>query len=205
MEEEPGLRRTSDPTAVADSDEVAALAEAWPRPIIAEGYSESLALRWCRSRRAAIQAGAPPFARHLATAALQSVLFEARRARWLHRSLEDAEKTLAAEQQGLDQSPATRVAGGGRRISRLLIVSNDGSARFYRDVEKIERNHRARLEVLILDCDEVGLGEPIFGPGRTARAVLLDHKTAVMEFLHALHVGGSQGWLPIPMAAQDCD
>jgi hypothetical protein len=177
-------------------EEVTALGASWPRPIIAEGYAADLALEWCRSRAAAAGSGAPPFARHVATPGLAGVLFEARRARWLHRSLEEAEKTLAAEQQGFDQAPATRMSTGVRRISRLLIASNDGSARFYREVEKLRRTHETRLEVLILECDELGLGEPVFGPGRTARAVLLDHKTAVTEFLHALHAEGSAGWRP---------
>jgi hypothetical protein len=168
------------------ASEVEALAHAWPRPLIAAGIAEPLSHWWCESRAAAIGRFEPPFARHPATRAVKGALFEARRARWLRRGLEEAGKVLAAQQQGLAQSPAARVASGQRRISRLLVVSNDGSPRFYRDVEKLCHQHAVRLEALVLDCDEVALGESIFGSGRTARAVLLDHKEAVMNLLEAL-------------------
>jgi ribosomal protein L7Ae-like RNA K-turn-binding protein len=170
------------------SDEIDALAASWPRPLIAAGSSEAVARWWCESRVSAITAGEPPFARHRATPALCSALFEIRRARWLVRGLEEAAKALSAQHQGLKQAPAAQVEAGKRRISRLLVLSNDGSDRFYRDVEKLCRAHSVRLEAVVLECDEVELGEAIFGPGRAARAVLLDHKEAVVHFLETLEV-----------------
>jgi hypothetical protein len=181
-------------TAATDR-EFEALAEAWPRPLIAAGRAESLARWWCESRRAAIELGAAPFPRRPATPALWRALFEARRARQLCRGLEGAEEALAMQERGLRQAPAARVASGARRISRLLVVSEDGAARFYRQIEKLCSLHGARLEALVLECDEVELGRAIFGPGQLARAVLLDHKDAVVRFLEILEAS-----LPDPQA-----
>ncbi len=163
--------------------EFEALAQAWPRPLIAAGRAERLARWWCESRVAAIERGAAPFPRLPATAALWRALFEARRARRLLRGLESAEQALATQQRGLQQAPATGVGAGARRISRLLVVSEDGSARFYRQIEKLCSRHAWRLEALVLACDEVELGRAIFGPGQLARALLLDHKDVVVRFL----------------------
>jgi hypothetical protein len=173
----------------AMSEEIEALAASWPRPLIAAGTADALARWWCKSRAAARAASEPPFARHPATPALRSALFEIRRARWLVRGLEEAAKTLAAQQEGLKHAPAAQVEAGKRRISRLLVLSNDGADRFYREVEKLCAAHPARLEAVVLECDEVELGEASFGPGRAARAVLLDHKEAVVHFLETLDVG----------------
>lgn len=171
------------------NDDIEALAASWPRPLIAAGSAEAVARWWCERRASAISAGEPPFPRHPATPALGRALFEIRRARWLVRGVEEAAKALSAQQEGLEQAPAAQVEAGRRRISRLLVLSNDGSDRFYRDVEKLCRAHSARLEAVVLECDEVELGEAIFGPGRAARAVLLDHKEAVVHFLETLEVG----------------
>jgi hypothetical protein len=164
-----------------------ALAQAWPRTLIAAGRAEGLARWWCESRLAAIERGAAPFPHAVATAELWHALFEARRARRLCRGLESAQEALAIQERGLRQAPATQVtAAGARRISRLLVVSQDGSERFYRQIEKLCNLHVVRLEALVLECDEDELGRAIFGPGQPTRAVLLDHKDAVVRFLEIL-------------------
>ena len=102
------------------------------------------------------------------------------------RGLEGAETTLASEEAGLQAASATRPEATTARISRLLVVSRDGSPRFYRQVEKLQARYASRLEVLMFDCDELELGEAVFGRGKRARAVLLDHKQAVVGLLTAL-------------------
>jgi hypothetical protein len=165
------------------SEDGAGLARAWPRVLLAEGRGERLA-RWWRSAQAReVEAGRPGLARSPADPRLLSVLGDAWRARRLERGLEGAQAALAAEEAGLRAAVATRPVARGTRISRLLVVSGDGSPRFYREVEKLRTAHASRLEVLMLDCDEVVLGEAVFGRGRRARAVLLDHKEAVARLL----------------------
>ena len=79
--------------------EFEALAQAWPRPLIAAGRAERLARWWCESRVAAIERGAAPFPRLPATAALWRALFEARRARRLLRGLELIAKVTGQRQE----------------------------------------------------------------------------------------------------------
>jgi len=101
------------------------------------------------------------------------------------RGLEEAAARLGVEEEGLRQADATRPPGGAR-ISRLLVVSADGSPRFYRQLDRVLEAHAGRVAALVLGCDETVLGEATFGRGRRARAVLLDHKQAVADFLSTL-------------------
>ena len=176
-------RASKAPAALEASE---ALAQAWPRALIASGRAPALASWWCASRAAAARSGLPAIARHAFDPALGAVLFEARRSRRLKRGLEDAAAALETQARGLEQAPAARVAPGGRRISRLLVLSADGSARFYGEAAKLCRRHVSRLESIVLECDEQALGEALFGRQQVARAVLLDHKDAVLQLLEAL-------------------
>jgi hypothetical protein len=99
------------------------------------------------------------------------------------RGLELAENRLAREQRG--QSISDRKTGNsrGERVSRLLLLSNDGSVRFYRNVEGLLRRHAPRVLAVLLECDSATLGELLFGPGSLARLLLLEHKEAVSHVL----------------------
>src|SRR5690606_14229424 len=72
------------------------------------------------------------------------------------------------------------------RISRLLLFTNDGSERFYRNVEGLLRRHGPRLYAIRLEIDEHELGELLYGPERVTRLVLREHKNAVGAFLLAV-------------------
>jgi hypothetical protein len=98
------------------------------------------------------------------------------------RGLEAIAASLAGEARGL------RAAGLGDagRASRLLLVSDDGSARFYRQVGGLLRRHGARLLVLRLRCDARALGAMLFGPGAAAKAACVSRKAAVAAVLLAL-------------------
>lgn len=165
------------------------LAARWPRALIEQGGADALTEGWTASRRAAIAAGLPPFARHPATPELVSTLFEIRRSRRLVRGLEAAEEALAVQSLGVrlakkgpDAVPS--IASG--RISRLMLVSMDGSDRFYRNISQIMRKYGETLEVLVVLCDELELGAAAFGPDQRARALLVEHKEAVVRVLGAL-------------------
>jgi hypothetical protein len=171
------------------SQESEALALTWPRPMIADGTASQIAAWWVASRREADSLGLPPIPRHPMARSITDALFDARRARRLERGLEGAEKLLAGEDAGLKKAAATRSEADAVRISRLLVVSADGSERFYRQVAKLQQRFANRLEVLLLDCDDEELGAAAFGRGRHARALLIHHKDAVMRFLSALDTG----------------
>ena len=120
------------------------------------------------------------------TPALAEALRTARRAGRLVRGLEAAEVKLAAEGKGL--GPVDRKTGvpRGGRVSRLLVVADDGAERFYRRVETLLRRNGPRVLALRLHVEAARLGEAVFGPGQRALLLLLAHKEAVGAMLLAL-------------------
>ena len=118
--------------------------------------------------------------------ALATALRSAYSASRVVRGMEGAEKTLAAEERGLriadQQSGATR----GARVSRLLILASDGAERFYRQVESLLRRHGPRVLAVRVAVDAEALGALLFGPGRRARLLMLEHKEAVAAVLLAM-------------------
>lgn len=181
--EGPGAARTR-------ADEIEALARRWPRELIQAGEAEALAALWIAGREVPRVSAGPARPRGPLSPALASALFEARRARRLVRGLEDIEQALGAQAQGLLASPGRASTGVSDRISRLLVVSDDGSERFFRKIDRLYRDYGAMLEVYECACDEQVLGAAVFGEGRRARALLVDHKEAVVQVLRAIAGGG---------------
>lgn len=99
------------------------------------------------------------------------------------RSLEEAERTLDAEERGLHLVDRRSDIPRGVRISRLLLLADDGAERFYRQVERLLRRHGHRVLAVRLEVDADTLGESIFGPKHLVRLLMLDHKKAVCEVL----------------------
>ena len=118
-----------------------------------------------------------PMRRALRTAAITGRLV---------RGLESAAETLAAEQAGLAALPAATASRQGRRVSRLLVVTNDGAERFYRQVERLALTHAPRVLVAALACDAATLGRLLYGGDAVAKLVLTTHKAAVAAVLRAL-------------------
>lgn len=102
------------------------------------------------------------------------------------RGLEAARDRLDAEARGLRLADEARSAPRGQRISRLLVLSGDGSERFHRQVEALLRRHGARTLAIRFEMDAAQLGALLFGPGRVARLALLERKEAVSRVLLAL-------------------
>ena len=117
---------------------------------------------------------------------LRRALAEARSAGLLVRGLEAAASVLAAERRGLQALPANEAARHGVRVSRLLMATNDGAERFYRQVEPLGSTHAPRVLTIVLDCDGAMLGELAYGAGAAVKLVLTGHKTAVVAILRAL-------------------
>jgi hypothetical protein len=119
-------------------------------------------------------------------AGLVEVLQRAHKASRVVRGLESAERKLAAEEHGLGLADRQSGVLRGGRVSRLLILADNGAERFYRQVEKLLRRHGPRVLVLRLNVSAEALGEMLFGPGRRALLLMLDHKEAVGAVLLAL-------------------
>jgi hypothetical protein len=115
--------------------------------------------------------------------ALRRSLLTARRCGQLLRGFEAAAETLARERQGLD-----RLAGQshGQRISRIMLLSSDGSERFYREAELLIERHRPRLLACLLEADSRELGGLLFGRDASAKCILITHKNAVAHMLLSL-------------------
>jgi hypothetical protein len=118
--------------------------------------------------------------------ALRSALAGLAAAGRIERGLEAAEATLAAEQRGFAALPPAVAARQKPRISRVLLVSNDGAERFYRAVERLALIHASRVLVCLLDCPSLVFGELLYGPGAVVKLVLTAHKTAATILLRAL-------------------
>ena len=111
------------------------------------------------------------------------------------RSLEGAERKLAAEGRGLDLVDQKSGVSRGERVSRLLVLADNGAERFYRQVEKLLRQHGPRVLALRLDVKAETLGQMLFDPAHRVLLLLLDHKEAVSAMLLAL-AESSDGFSP---------
>ena len=103
------------------------------------------------------------------------------------QGLETIVKVLASEQKGLD---ALLVKSPDRpqqsRVSRLLLVANDGSKRFYRDCDSLLTKYAQRLLGCRLDVTGEVFGTALAGYPKLVRAVLVVDKRAVARALLAL-------------------
>ena len=117
---------------------------------------------------------------------LAEVLQKAHKAGRVVRGLESAERKLAAEDRGLGLADQQSGVLRGVRVSRLLVLADNGAERFYRQVEKLLRRHGPRVLALRLNVGAEALGEMLFGSGRRALLLMLDHKEAVAAVLLAL-------------------
>lgn len=130
--------------------------------------------------------GAVRVARVPTSPALTAALRHAAQDVHLVRGLEGAARALDAEARGQRLADARSGAVRGVRISRVLLLADDGAERFYRDVEALLRHHGDRVVALRLSLDANALGALLFGADAPTRAALVVHKDAVAAVLFAL-------------------
>jgi len=123
-------------------------------------------------------------------ASVKQALAAASSAGRVTRGFEGAKRALAGEAKGLRKVDQRTGVVRGARVSRLLVITNDGAERFYRNVESLLRNHSPRVFAIKLNVDEAALGTLLFGDDDVARLVLLEHKEAVA----ALLLAGAAQW-----------
>lgn len=104
----------------------------------------------------------------------------------LVRGLERARQRLEDERRGLLHADRSSRETRGPRVSRLLLLTNDGSERFYRAVESLLHTHGTRVLAVLLDADAAALGGTLFGGSRIARLVMIEHKDAVSDAILSL-------------------
>jgi hypothetical protein len=108
-------------------------------------------------------------------------LFYARSLGELIIGYEMIEKALAAERRGL-----AHVGNRSERVSRLLLVTNDGSPRFYRQLTFLQRHEGPRVLICRLNADSLEMAEMLGLPGKSVKAVLVNRKNSVVNLLKAL-------------------
>ncbi len=103
------------------------------------------------------------------------------------QGLESTAEKLAAEQKGLDalnkkkpESPQNA------RVSRILFLANDGSTRFYREVDELLTRYPQRLMACRLDITGDAMGQLLLGTAKMVRSVLVFDKTVGARVLLSL-------------------
>ena len=74
----------------------------------------------------------------------------------------------------------------GEAISRLLLFANDGTERFYRQIETALVRYAPRVYGCQLDTDSMTFGTRLYGMDAVVKLVMLQHKDAVSAVLRAL-------------------
>ncbi len=97
------------------------------------------------------------------------------------RGFDNASEILLLERNGILK--LNKQDGQGDRISRLILMSNDGSDNFYNKAEKLIFKHSPRVLGCIIESDSYELGSLLFGEGKIAKLILIDHKDAVSGVL----------------------
>jgi len=118
--------------------------------------------------------------------ALEKALSTSRRAGQLRGGLESIEACLRREQQGLQALKNRKLAQDAGRVSRILLMSSDGSERFYRHCESLLELHADRLIGIRLNIASQNLGQKFFGRDAQVKAVLVTHKDFVVKALESL-------------------
>ena len=93
---------------------------------------------------------------------------------------------LKKEEAGIAHVRERQGVPHGKRISRLILFSNDGAERLYRHIEQLLLGHAPRLLGCLLDMDGNTLGSLMAGRDRQIKIVMAEHKDAVSEALRAI-------------------
>jgi hypothetical protein len=103
------------------------------------------------------------------------------------RGLERIETALARQARGLAIADARSATERGSRVSRLVLLSNDGTERFYRQAERLLCTEGQRLLAIRVDADASQLAGVVPEASGVVRALMLEHKDSVVSVLLALY------------------
>lgn len=120
------------------------------------------------------------------TAHLQIALRRARLQGRIRCGFEAVAGQLESERIGIASVHERTHAPYGKRISRLLLFSNDGAGRLYRHIEQILKAHSPRLMGCLVNMDSNDFGRLITGKDSKIKIVMVEHKDAVCEIMRAM-------------------
>jgi len=117
---------------------------------------------------------------------LEKALRASMGARQLERGLEHIEKLLGNEEHGLAAAREKQGAPLANRVSRLLVLADGGSERFYRSCEAVLRRHADRVLGLRITVASETLSQSLFGSSdELVKALLVSDRDAVTNVLFA--------------------
>ena len=121
------------------------------------------------------------------TTAMQQQLRYGLASRKVQQGLESIGDALDREQKGLD-ALAKKASSGPQnpRISRVLLIANDGSPRFLRDCDALLTRYAHRVVGCRLDVTGEALGAAVVGAPKVVRAILVMDKTVAAKVLLAM-------------------
>ena len=97
--------------------------------------------------------------------------------------LERIEQLLTKEAKGLRMLQEKSGQPEAHRLSRLLLLSDDGSDRFYHDVESLLRTHGNRTWAVVIEASAETMGLLATPKGSPIRALLIADRKALEAFL----------------------
>jgi hypothetical protein len=103
----------------------------------------------------------------------------------LLQGLDQIKKELDKELKGLQAVAKKQGTGLGSRLSRFLLLSADGSDRFYRQAESIFAEHKERLAGALLSADSAVLGQAFSKKQQPVKALLIKDRKCLEAFLTA--------------------
>jgi hypothetical protein len=103
--------------------------------------------------------------------------------------LEAISNKLKKEEKGIAHLREARSLPAGGRVSRLLLVSNDGAERFYRHIEKLLQTNMPRVLGCMLDMNSTRLGSFITDREKHVKVIMAEHKSVVAEILRVISIG----------------
>jgi hypothetical protein len=119
---------------------------------------------------------------------LEQALVNARLKEQIRCGFDAIVEKLRSEKKGIMNVRAQRCALYGNRVSRLILLSNDGAERLYRHIERLLQDHSPRVLACLLDIDNSILGRLLLiaGKDRQIKVVMAEHKAAVSDLLRAI-------------------
>jgi len=125
--------------------------------------------------------------------AMRAALVKAYSSKHLIQGLESIEQHLDAELKGLKALQSQPGQDQKQRLSRLLLLSNDGSERFYHSAESILLRHGDRTLGCVIDATADQLGQGVTKKSNPAKALLIDERKALEVFLLEMNRASSPG------------
>lgn len=157
-----------------------------PRQLESDGYAEILR-RVLMARTAKLWEGSEIEVPVIeVTETLKTALQKARLQGRIRCGTAPIFEKLAGEKKGIAQVRSQSKTAYGDRISRLLLFSNDGAERFYRNIEQAIKANTPRLLGCLLDTDGSALGQLITGKEGIIKIVMAENKGSVADILRTL-------------------